>query len=257
MGVPDNIENHQYWKPLNASAPAPPFLTARWAQLAMLNYEVEPKILAGRVPAGTELDTWQGRCFVSMVGFLFLETTVLGLPIPFHRNFEEVNLRFYVRRELPGELRRGVVFVKEIVPKPAIAWVARLAYNENYVALPMDHHINSLKSGNQVRYTWQWHGRTNHLEILTQGQPYLAEIGTLEHFITEHYFGYARQRDGATVEYQVEHPRWQVWRGEAGKLDCDVSAFYGVEFTEALDEPPGSMVLAAGSAVTVRRGRRI
>ena len=87
-----------------------PFLTARWRYLAMLNYEVPPEALAPLVPAGTELDSWQGKTFVSVVGFLFLDTRVLGIAIPGHRDFEEVNLRFYVRRKAAGRLaaRRGL-----------------------------------------------------------------------------------------------------------------------------------------------------
>ena len=102
---------------------ASPFLTARWVDLAMVNYEVDPALVRALVPAGTELDLWSGRCLVSVVGFQFLETRVLGLALPFHRNFEEVNLRFYVRRTVGDEARRGVVFVKEIVPRRAIAWM--------------------------------------------------------------------------------------------------------------------------------------
>ncbi len=235
----------------------PAFLTARWAQLAMLNYEIEPQLLAGRIPAGTELDMWQGRCFVSMVGFLFLDTRLLGVPVPFHRNFEEVNLRFYVRREQDGELRRGVVFVKEIVPRPTIAWIARMVYNENYVALPMAHQIDALPDAPYVSYTWMWQGRSNRLEIRAQGEPFLPDAGSLEFFISEHYYGYAAQRDNGTVEYQVEHPQWTVWRGMEAALDCDSGNFYGAEFAEPLSQPPGSMFLATGSPVTVRRGQRL
>ncbi len=116
----------------------------------MINYEIDPAVLQPRVPLGTELDTWNGTCLVSMVGFQFLDTRVLGVPVPFHRDFLEVNLRFYVRRAVDGVVRRGVVFVKEIVPRRALAWVANVAYNENYIALPM----SSEDSGNRVAYSW-------------------------------------------------------------------------------------------------------
>src|SRR5713101_1040010 len=117
------------------------FLTAEWRDLAMLNFEVDPTVLRPLVPAGTELDDWRSRTFVSVVGFLFLNTRVLGIPIPFHRDFEEVNLRFYVRRKMSDGWRRAVVFVKELVPRAAIALTARMVYGENYVALPMNHRI--------------------------------------------------------------------------------------------------------------------
>ncbi len=234
------------------------FLTARWVHLAMLNYEVEPSLLQGRVPPGTVLDAFEGKTFVSMVGFRFLDTRVLGVPVPFHRSFEEVNLRFYVRRETDGELRRGVVFVKEIVPRAAIAWVARRLYNENYVALPMGHEDEVGRVPEpRVAYRWRHAGRTDHLTVRVGGSPYLPDEAGEEAFITEHYWGYVRQRDGATLEYRVEHPRWRVWRASYAALDCDVSALYGPEFTPYLAGPPSSAFLAQGSAVAVRRGRAL
>lgn len=241
------------------------FLTAEWRQLAMLSYEVDPALLRDRIPRGTELDDHRGRHFVSMVGFLFLDTRVRGLPIPFHRNFEEVNLRFYVRREERGELRRGVVFVKEIVPRRAIAWVARTLYNENYVALPMRHvlpptaHAGARLAGEPaaVSYGWRFEGRWN--ELVIEPEPRAAEAGpdSEERFITEHYWGYARQRDGGTVEYRVEHPPWNVWRARRASLDADVEPLYGARFVSALRGAPVSAFLADGSAIAVHVGRRL
>lgn len=224
----------------------------------MLNYEVDPAVLRARVPAGTELDTFEGRTLVSMVGFRFLRTRVRGLAIPFHCNFDEVNLRFYVRREVRGEVRRGVVFVKEIVPRAAIAWVARVVYNENYVALPMSHEIEIGSSeAPRVAYGWIHHGRASRLAVRVTGEPFLADPASHECFITEHYWGYAAQRDGATVEYGVEHPRWRVWNATESEFDCDVGALYGPEFAPFLAGPPTSAFLAEGSEVSVMRGVRI
>lgn len=136
-----------------------PFLSAEWRHLLMLNFEIDPSVLRPLVPRGTELDAWQGKTLVSLVGFLFLDTRVLGIRVPFHRTFEEINLRFYVRRDAAGESRRGVVFVKEIVPKPAVALVARWRYNENYVAHPMDSRVElpcpSTEMRGSVEYAWR------------------------------------------------------------------------------------------------------
>lgn len=230
------------------------FLTAEWRHLLMLNYEVDPAVLAPRVPAGCELDTWEGRHFVSVVGFLFLDTRVLGLPIPMHRNFEEVNLRFYVRRKAEGEWRRGVVFVKELVPRWAIAFVARTVYGENYEALPMRHCV---EAGSAVQYEWRRDGRWESLSARCVGEPVLAPEDAEESFITEHYWGYARQRNGATVEYQVEHPRWRVWRAEGAQLSADVPTLYGPEFAGALTGEPSSAFVADGSDIIVRKGVRL
>jgi hypothetical protein len=228
------------------------FLTAGWHNLAMLNFVVEPSVLAPHVPAGTELDFWRGQTFVSVVGFQFLNTSVLGVPVPFHRQFEEVNLRFYVVRQTPEGPRRGVVFLREIAPKRLISVAARWFYNEKYVTMPM-RHCAALP---MVEYEWFHGGRWNGLAVRAQGHARVSFAGSEEEFITEHYFGYTRQTDGGTMEYEVEHPPWRVWSAALARYDCDVEAIYGKEFVPFLQEPSSSFV-ADGSPVVVRRGRRI
>jgi uncharacterized protein len=238
--------------------PAPVFLTTDWRRLAMLNYEVDPDILSPFVPAGTELDFWNGKTFVSVVGFLFQNTRVRGIPIPFHRNFEEVNLRFYVRRKAGNEWRRAVVFIKELVPRLAIAWTARTFYNEPYVALPMSHRVE--KTGDEIKsvtYAWKFNGCENSLSLTTRGNAQPLREGSEPEFIAEHYWGYTAQRDGSTLEYQVEHPRWRIWEAREATLDCDVASLYGIQFSKFLTRPPASAFLADGSAVTVRKGVRL
>lgn len=239
--------------------PTATFLEAEWRHLVMLNYEIDPAILQPLVPAGTELDTWNGHTFVSMVGFMFLNTRVQGMTIPFHVNFEEVNLRFYVRRTERDEVKRGVVFIKEIVPRSAIALVARVLYNENYVAHPMYSEIALPDESNgykgEVAYGWKHHGRRNELRVQFEGKAAYAEADSEETFISEHYWGYAAQPDGSTLEYQVTHPQWRVWRATEAQFDCDVEGMYGGQFVEALSLPPHSAFVADGSAITVRKGK--
>jgi hypothetical protein len=271
-----------------------PFLTAEWRWLAVLNYPVAPGVLEPFVPRGTVLDSFQGTAYVSMVGFLFLNTKVRGLSIPWHRNFEEVNLRFYVRRQAEDGWRRGVVFIKEIVPRLAIATVARLLYNENYVALPMWHkldrsadrprpprppttedaagHRQAFEQDNRcgrgrsalrssvapelAEFAWWFGGQWCRLAVTAAGEPLWPAAGSLEEFITEHYWGYAAQRDGGCVEYRVEHPRWRVWRAGESVFECDADGLYGAQFAEALKVKPASAFLAEGSEVAVFQGKR-
>ena len=239
-------------------ADQPAFLTAEWRHLVMLNYDIDPAVLTPFLPRGTELDLWQGRALVSMVGFLFLRTRVCGIPIPFHRNFEEVNLRFYVRRQAEDGWRRGVVFVKEIVPRAAIAFVARRFYHEPYLALPMLHRIEGADDAvRSAEYSWQFRQRKNLLRLVTAGTAQPLVPGSEAEFITEHYWGYNAQPDGSTLEYRVEHPRWRVYAAADATFDCDVAGLYGESFRASLSEPPASAFLAEGSAVTVRRGVRL
>lgn len=240
---------------------APRFLAAEWRYLAMLNYEIDPELLFPLVPKGTELDSWNGTTFASMVGFLFLDTRVLGMAVPFHRDFEEINLRFYVRRRAEDGWRRGVVFVKEIVPRLAIALTARWLYNENYVALPTGNVLLRSPANpanvESVKYYWTFHGRTDFIALEIRGEPYHFVEGSQEEFISQHYWGYSAQRDGGAVEYRVEHPAWRIWQAANCRFDCNVEPLYGKSFAGALSRPPLSAFLAEGSTVTVYKGRRV
>lgn len=241
------------------------FLTAQWRALAMLNWKVPSEMLDPYVPRGTELDFHQGETYVSIVGFMFLDTRLLGVPIPFHRTFEEVNLRFYLRREVAGEVYRGVAFIREVVPRWAVATVARWAYNEQYVCLPMNSKreryaldpTSSTQSAPRVEYAWRHRGNWCgiHMECDGKRQPLIP--GSEEEFIAEHYWGYSRQRDGSTKEFRVEHPPWEYWPAASANLSGPVPQFYAPQFAETLSRPPDSAFLADGSAVKVYQPRRI
>lgn len=236
-----------------------PFLTAQWRHLVMLNYAIEPDILEPLIPLGTELDFWQGRALVSVVGFQFLKSRLKGWPIPWHQNFAEVNLRFYVRREVEDGWRRGVVFVKEIVAKPAVSWVANTIYHENYVTAPMLHRVQIPGSTTDrtglIEYGWRSGSREYCMTANFIGLPQPFAAGSEEEFITEHYWGYTRRRDGSTAEYRVDHPAWRVWQVDKACFRGNVAAFYGPQFGDALSQPPCSALVAEGSAVVVYEGR--
>jgi uncharacterized protein YqjF (DUF2071 family) len=231
------------------------FLTAEWKQLLMLNYAVDPALLLPFLPAGTEIDSFEGRPYVSLVGFQFNDTRVAGFAIPFHRSFEEVNLRFYVRRA--G--KRGVVFMRELVPKIAIAATARLFYGEKYSRVPMAHRIRMTpgKTAIEAEYSWGTAPRQCAMRIETTGENYITSEGSLSQFITEHYWGYAAQSDGGCIEYEVQHPRWSVSDAKQASFSGDGTHFYGQAFGKVLMRPPDSAFLAEGSAVKVFRGTRI
>jgi uncharacterized protein YqjF (DUF2071 family) len=229
-----------------------PFLTANWRYLAMLNYVVDPALIQRLIPDGTEIDYENDETFVSVVGFLFLDTRLLGFPIPLHRDFEEVNLRFYVRRRWADTWRRGVVFVRELVPRRAIALVARTFYGEQYFALPMKHHIEHVDGRLIVEYSWRRGRKWEWLRMSASGEPQSIPIGSHAEFITEHYWGYTCVRDGCS-EYRVEHPRWKIWNVASFELNADVAALYGEQFHATLSQPPRSAFVADGSPITVRK----
>lgn len=232
-----------------------PLLTATWRHLAMLNYDVDPGLLLPRVPPGTELDTWHGHALVSLIGLRFLDLKVLGFAVPAHRDFDQINLRFYVRRPVGrGEWRRGVVFIREIVPKGAITAVARLWYGEPYARLPTRHVLDGFaiagRAPSPVRYEWKQRGRWHALTGNAGVVPATFAIGSLEEFITERHWGFNR-RGPTTFEFQVEHPPWQIRALSDARLEGDGTALFGPELSQALRRSPHSAFLAEGSGVSV------
>lgn len=234
-------------------------LTAEWRDLAMLNYEVDPHLLSDYVLVGTELDSFNRKTFVSLVGFRFLRTKIFGvLPLPFHANFDEINMRFYVRRrDGSGRVRRGVVFVREIVPKRAVAMIARFACGENYSRYPMRHRVSADGAAKSAEYEWRVRETWVKLRAEAAGGQRLPEDGSIEQFITEHYWGYSTQRDGGTVEYHVSHPQWRVWQSARAEFEGEGAEIYGSAIGEALQRPPDSAFIADGSAVVVFKAKRI
>jgi uncharacterized protein len=229
------------------------FLTAQWSDLIMVNYQVDEDLLASRLPAGTELDLYRGQCFVSLVGFMFLDTRVKGFLVPGHINFEEVNLRFYVKRETETETRRGVVFMKEIVPRSAIAFIARVFYGEPYEQWKM----SNLRSDNSVRYEWSRGECLNSMSVKRGAKEGVPSAGSHSEFIIEHYWGYTRRDSSRTDEYKVEHPKWELYHAEDPQINVDFEGAYGKEFSHLSLMNPNSVLLAAGSEVSVFKGKKI
>ena len=236
----------------------PTFLTANWLNLIMLNYEVDPVVLKPYIPAGTELDLWEGKALVSMVGFLFQDTRMLGVRWPLHINFEEVNLRFYVRYFDGSNWKRGAVFISELVPKHAIAIIANSLYREHYKALPMRHSIKPLSDAKiEYLYEWKLKGKWNKLGgvINNAASPILP--GSPEEFIFEHYWGYNKLRDNTTLEYQVEHISWRINPVKSSVFNADIVELYGKEFVPYLSVEPYSAFFADGSDISVRVAGRV
>lgn len=227
------------------------FLSAEWRKLAMANYAIDPVLLQSYLPQGVELDLHEGVCYVSLVAFMFQKTRILGIPVPFHINFEEVNLRFYVRKHTPEGWRRGVVFINEIVPKPAIAFVARTIYREPYTTMPMQHHWAIEDDQLCVDYRWKSKNHWHTFSVQAASTAVPIAPGSVEEFITEHYFGYTRWDAQVTKEYGVEHPRWEVYSVQSHQILVDFETLYGREFAFLNQEQPISVLLAEGSEVRV------
>ncbi len=241
------------------STPKKQFLTAQWINLLMLNYEVDPDILKSYIPPGTQLDLWKGKALVSMVGFLFRDTRVMGIQWPMHINFEEVNLRFYVKRFDGKEWKRGAVFINELVPKPLIATIANTLYKEHYRAMPMRHSIKQL-ADDKTQYLYEWHSDgkwDGKLGGTVSDNLSPVTPGSQEEFIFEHYWGYNKINKKKTYEYQVEHVRWKAGQVSDPIFEADIARLYGKKFEPFLTKKPYSAFFADGSEVVVRAAGKI
>lgn len=243
-----------------------PFLTAEWRDLIMLTWKIDAGLIRSRLPRGTELDTWKGDALISVVAFDFRNTRVRGIAIPFHTRFPEVNLRFYVRRKMPGgKWQRGVSFVKEMVPHAMIATVARRLYNEPYVSLPMrqiavPEEPLSQDIGDATRslvYEWKRDGEWERVLALQTSAPRAMRSDSIEEFISDQAWGYTRREDHSTQEYRVSHPRWRITPVTDCYIEADITSLYGITFAEALSAPPLSTFVAEGSAVSVFPGNTL
>jgi uncharacterized protein YqjF (DUF2071 family) len=232
------------------------FLSARWENLIMANYEIDPDILKPYLPLGVELDFYNNKTYVSLVGFMFKKTSLFNIPIPFMGTFEEINLRFYVKRVEGATIKRGVVFINETVPYKPVAWLANQLYKEHYIAIPTRNSLVINKDSKNIRYEWKINKIWNHLQVTAGFEDYKILPGSIEEFIFEHYYGYTKINDNLSQEYKVNHPRWLVNTVIESTIDCDFTLMYGDDFSFLTQQQPDSVIIAKGSPVTVHWKRK-
>lgn len=227
------------------------FLKARWQNLIMANYSIDAEILMPFLPKGVELDLYDGKAYVSLVGFIFKRCRIFNMPIPLMGTFEEINLRFYVKRKVGDTYRRGVVFINETVPYKPVAWLANKLYKEHYITIPTKHHIVLDHSIKSIQYEWKVGTIWNHIKVNATMDSREMDRGSLEEFIFEHYYGYTKISDNVSQEYKINHPRWMVNDVTEKSVECDFSRMYGLSFSHLSNQKPDSVIIAEGSDISV------
>jgi uncharacterized protein len=228
------------------------FLTARWENLVMANYAVEPHILLPYLPKGTKLDFFEGKTYVSLVGFMFKNTKIFGLPAFGLGTFEEINLRFYVTRKDGNTIKRGVVFINETIPYKIVAWVANYLYKEHYIAIPTKHYWNITTENKEIRYSWKMNNKWNYVNLNAKTQKQMIQKASIEEYIFEHYFGYTKVSESKTLEYGIKHPRWQINEIKNCDINCNFDEMYGIDFAFLNNKKPDTIMLAEGSEIAVK-----
>ena len=233
------------------------FLSAAWRNLIMANYVVDASLLKRFLPCRTELDTFNGEHYISLVAFLFQNVKLRSIAFPFHTNFEEVNLRFYVRYKENNVWKRGVVFMKEIVPRRMISFIANTLYGENYSTHKMKHEWKETKNEFLINYEWKTGREWNHISCIAEKEAETISANTAEEFITEHYWGYTFISKSCTGIYEVIHPKWRIYKVKSYDIVCNAKKLYGEEFEQTLHQTPQSVFLADGSEIKVMKGTKI
>jgi uncharacterized protein YqjF (DUF2071 family) len=226
------------------------FLKANWENLIMANYEVEPAILKAYLPKGVELDFYKSKTYVSLVGFMFKKTSLFGVPIPFFGSFEEINLRFYVRKIEGKKIKKGVVFINETVPYKIVALLANKLYKEHYISIPTKSSIN-ISEHKHINYEWKINDKWNSINIKSDINKYKIEPSSIEEFIFERYFGFTKLSPLITQEYRIQHPKWMTNNILNSRIDCDFGSMYGTAFSSLSNQAPSSIIMAEGSRVRV------
>ena len=228
------------------------FLEAKWENLIMANYAVDPKVLIPYLPKGVELDSFEGKFYVSLVGFMFNKTRIFKVPIPYLGSFEEINLRFYVIRKHEGKIKRGVVFINETVPFAPVAWMANYLYKEHYTAVKTKHLWHLTDTLKTIDYSWEKDKKWNNIRVNAHSQGNAMKAGSVEAFIFEHYFGYTRVDEHKTLEYRINHPSWKINQVIDHSIDCDFEKMYGTDFAFLNSQQADHVILAEGSDVSVK-----
>ena len=227
------------------------FLTAKWQNIIMANYEIDPSYLLPYLPKGVELDYFNGKSYISLVGFMFKDTSLFKIPIPFFGTFEEVNLRFYVIRKVGNSVRRGVVFINETVPNKTVAWIANKLYKEHYTSIPTKHTWEINKVDKQIEYKWLVNNHWNYLKVFANSHKQDMQSNSIEEFIFEHYYGYTKVNENHSIEYKINHPSWKINKINNYEIECNFSEFYGENFAVLNSTKPHSVMLAEGSDVSI------
>ena len=227
------------------------FLKANWENIIMANYEIDPEILIPFLPKGVTLDLYNGKAYISLVGFMFKKTKLFNVPIPLLGTFEEINLRFYVQRNEDGITKRGVVFINETIPYRIVAWVANKLYKEHYTVVPTKHSITEEADSKKIKFEWLLNKKWNSIYVEASNKSQSMKKDTLEKFIYEHYFGYTKIDENNTEEYRLQHPSWKINTVLDAKIDCDFKAMYGEAFSILNETKPEAVFIAEGSSVKI------
>ncbi|HZL36456.1 MAG TPA: DUF2071 domain-containing protein [Tepidisphaeraceae bacterium] len=205
----------------------------RWHELLFMHWPIRPGLLRPLLPAGLELDTFDGEAWLGLVPFRMSGVRPRGVPpIPGMSAFPELNVRTYVTTL--G--RPGVWFFSlDAANWPAVRMARRFFHLPYFnAAMAVD------AQGDEIRY----HSRRTHcnapsaelrMRYRPTGPAYFTREGNLDHFLTHRLCLYCANSCGQIFRGDIHHVRWSLQPAEAEVELNEMSAQIGVALP---DIPP-------------------
>ena len=237
------------------------FVSAYWSDLILLSYAVPDRLLLPRI-APFDLDYWDGQAYVSVVGFHFGKTRILGVPpgplLPNVANFAQWNLRTYVRRKVnevgsshAKQAAGGIVFLKEFVPSPMVTGLVRTLYNENYVTAPLSLTLQSEGNTLDVCYSLEVGGRKHTIAAKSVLAPSKLKAGSADEFFIERYWGSPGAYGNKVISFQIAHAPWNTYDISSCDVDADFGLLYGKDWEFLNNRKPDYAAWCDGSSVGI------
>jgi uncharacterized protein YqjF (DUF2071 family) len=187
-----------------------------WHHLLFLHWEVPPAELQALLPAGLDLDTFEGKAYVGLVPFTLTGVRpILTPPLPWISSFHEINVRTYVHRNGRDP---GVWFFSLDASSAIAVAAARAAYK-----LPYFHAHIDFDAGPAIRFDSKRDGTAPvhaHIRYAPAETPAArAAVNSLEFFLVERYLLYAVDEHHDLYRARVHHQPYPLQRAELHSLD--------------------------------------
>jgi uncharacterized protein len=207
---------HRTW-PMPES---PWIMTQTWHDLLFAHWPVDADSLRSRIPAGFELDLFDGQAWLAIVPFHMSNVAPRGVPaLPWISAFPELNVRTYVRvNDKPG-----VYFFSLDAANPVAVGVARLLVHLPYYAASMTveehagriHYRSRRRRGPLSADASDKAPATFVGDYRPTGDLHAPVRGTLEYFLTERYCLYTVDNSFRGFRLDIHHPPWPLQPAEA------------------------------------------
>ena len=213
---------HRPW-----ALPDGPWVMAQtWQDLLFAHWPVPAPDVRALIPAGLEIDTFDGTAWVAVVPFRMSGVRLRGTPaLPWLSYFPELNVRTYVVRD--G--KPGVWFFSLDAGNFVAVAIARRWFHLPY--FPAD--MNCVERHGSIHYQSQrTHRDAAPASLKARYRPIAprqrAQPGTIEYFLTERYCLYTIDGRDRLIRGEIHHAPWPLQLAEAEVAENTMARAAGI-----------------------------